>query len=122
MQLLVTLRRMCALAHIQVRPVLVRIALLVGDDPDVEEQLRETLRGGSWALQHAISNAAALVMAVTKNFDLILTSQKTSAREDIELLRKLRLIRPHTRLIILAEESTPADIISSMREHAFSYF
>jgi len=114
---------MSALPHIHVRPILVRTALLVGDDPDVEEQVRETLRGGGpWALQHATTNAAALVMAVTKNFDLILTSEKTSAIEDIELLRKLRLIRPHTRLIIFAEEGTPADIILSMREHAFSYF
>jgi anti-sigma regulatory factor (Ser/Thr protein kinase) len=61
-------------------------------------------------------------MAQGKNFDLILTSEKTSGREDVELLRKLRRIRPHTRLIILADESTPSDVITSMREHAFSYF
>jgi anti-sigma regulatory factor (Ser/Thr protein kinase)/CheY-like chemotaxis protein len=113
---------MSALPNIPMRPILVRVALLVGDDPEVEEQLRSTLQGGSWALQRAINNGAALVMAVTRNLDLILTSQKTSGSEDVELLRKLRLVRPHTRLIILAEESTPADIILSMREHAFSYF
>ncbi|MFZ0293600.1 MAG: ATP-binding protein [Candidatus Sulfotelmatobacter sp.] len=113
---------MSALPKIPMRPILVRVALLVGDDPEVEEQLRSTLGDGSWAVQHAFNNATALVMAVTRNLDLILTSQKTSGREDVELLRKLRLVRPHTRLIILAEESTPADIISSMREHAFSYF
>jgi anti-sigma regulatory factor (Ser/Thr protein kinase)/CheY-like chemotaxis protein len=113
---------MSALPNIPMRPMLVRVALLVGDDPEVEEQLRSALTGGSWALQHATNNGAALVMAVTRNLDLILTSQKTSGREDVELLRKLRLVRPHTRLIILAEESTPADIILSMREHAFSYF
>jgi anti-sigma regulatory factor (Ser/Thr protein kinase) len=61
-------------------------------------------------------------MAGSKNFDLILTSEKTSGKEDIELLRKIRRIRPHTRLIILTDESTPADVITSMREHAFSYF
>jgi anti-sigma regulatory factor (Ser/Thr protein kinase)/ActR/RegA family two-component response regulator len=96
--------------------------LLVGRDSRIEQQLRGILEPDRWALQHATSNAEALVMARNKNFDLMVTSEETSGREDIELLRKLRRIRPHTRLIILAEESTPADVITSMREHAFSYF
>ena len=113
---------MSALPRIEMRPVPVRIALLVGNDDQVEEQLREMFEPGLWALRHAPDNATALRMAQDKNFDLILTSEKTSGREDVELLRKLRRIRPHTRLIILADESTPSDVIASMREHAFSYF
>jgi anti-sigma regulatory factor (Ser/Thr protein kinase)/CheY-like chemotaxis protein len=113
---------MNALPNLQLRPIAVRIALLVGADSETEEQLRGILEPGAWAIQHAANNAAALVMAHVKNFDLILTSEKTSGREDVELLRKLRSIRPHTRLIIVAEESTPSDVISSMRAHAFSYF
>ena len=113
---------MSALPHSELRPVPVRTALLVGGDSDMAEQLRAILEPGLWALQHSHDNAAALMMSVSKKFDLILTSEKTSGREDIELLRKLRRIRPHTRLIILTEQSTTADIITSMREHAFSYF
>lgn len=84
--------------------------------------LRKILAPDEWAIQRAKDNAAALLMVQKKGFDLILTSEKTPGREDIELLRRIRRIRPHTRLIILADESTPADVISSMREHAFSYF
>ena len=113
---------MSALPHIEMRPIPVRTALLVGGDPGVDSQLRRILEPGLWALQHASDNAAALAMATRKNLDLILTSEKTSGKEDVDLLRKLRCIRPHTRLIILAQETTPADIITSMREHAFSYF
>jgi len=113
---------MSALPNIEMRPIPVRAALLVGGDLQIEEQLQGILEPGLWTLQHATDNTAALVMAHGKNFDLILTSEKTSGREDVELLRKLRRIRPHTRLIILADESTPADVITSMREHAFSYF
>jgi anti-sigma regulatory factor (Ser/Thr protein kinase) len=40
----------------------------------------------------------------------------------VDLLRRIRGLRPHTRLIILTGESTPADVITSMGEHAFSYF
>ena len=113
---------MNALRDVELGPIPVRTALLVGGDPEIDAQLRRILEPGLWALQHVSDNATALVMALGKNFDLILTSAKTSGSEDVELLRKLRRIRPHTRLIILAEESTPADIIASMREHAFSYF
>jgi anti-sigma regulatory factor (Ser/Thr protein kinase)/CheY-like chemotaxis protein len=113
---------MSALPNIEMRPIPVRTALLVGGDSHVGEQLRAILAPGCWALQHALDNATALALATDKTFDLIVTGEKTSGSEDVELLRKLRSIRPHTRLIILAEESTPTDIIMSMREHAFSYF
>jgi len=113
---------MSALSQIELGPVPVRTALLVGEDAEVEEQLRGILEPGLWVLGSVSDNAAALVVARNRNFDLILTGAKTSGREDVELLRKLRYARPHTRLIILAEESTPADVITSMREHAFSYF
>src|SRR5882762_50914 len=92
---------MSALPNTEMRPVPVRAVLLVGGDSHIEEQLRAILEPGLWTLQHATDNAAALMMAVGKTFDLILTSEKTSGREDIELLRKLRRIRPHTRTTIL---------------------
>jgi anti-sigma regulatory factor (Ser/Thr protein kinase)/ActR/RegA family two-component response regulator len=95
---------------------------MVGGDPKIESQLRDLLAPDAWAIQHASDNAAALVMIQKKSFDLILTGEKTSGKDDIELLRKIRSLRPHTRLIILAHESTPEDVITSMREHAFSYF
>ena len=56
------------------------------------------------------------------HFDFILTGDKTSGKEDVDLLRRIRSLRPHTRLIILTEESTPADVVKSIDEHAFSYF
>lgn len=113
---------MSALPAIEMRPFPVRTVLMVGGDPKIESQLRDLLAPDAWAIQHASDNAAALVMIQKKSFDLILTGEKTSGKDDIELLRKIRSLRPHTRLIILAHESTPEDVITSMREHAFSYF
>jgi DNA-binding response OmpR family regulator len=113
---------MSAVPRIDLRPFAVRNALLVGRDFRTEEQLRNILEHDNWTIQRARDNATALAMAQRRNFDLILTSEKTSGKQDIELLRKIRRIRPHTRLIILADESTPMDVITSMRERAFSYF
>jgi DNA-binding NarL/FixJ family response regulator len=100
----------------------VKTALVVDADPQVEALLLNTLKSGPWLIQHAPDNKAALAQAEARAFDLILTSEKSSGQEDIELLRQLRGVRPHTRLIILVDESTPADVIASMRERAFSYF
>jgi PleD family two-component response regulator len=113
---------MSAFANIGIGPIPVRVVLLVGGDLHIAEQLRDILEPGLWAVHKASNNSVALAMALVTNFDLILTSEKTSGREDVELLRKLRTARSHTRLIILTEESTPTDVITSMREHAFIYF
>lgn len=104
------------------RPFPVKTALVVDADPKVESLLLETLDPNQWVVQHASDNQSALAQAEGRAFDLILTSEKSSVREDVELLRKLRRVRPHTRLIVLADESTPADVIDAMREYAFSYF
>ena len=53
---------------------------------------------------------------------MIVTSRKTLGSEDLELLHKIRGVRPHLRLIILTDRFTPGDVISAMREGAFSYF
>jgi anti-sigma regulatory factor (Ser/Thr protein kinase)/ActR/RegA family two-component response regulator len=113
---------MNALSSVEMRPFPIRTALLVGKDSEIEARVRNSLDPTTWAIQHVEDNAAALTTAQRKSFELIVTSEETTGKEDIELLRKLRSIRPHTRLIILAGESTPEDVIKSMREHAFSYF
>jgi DNA-binding NarL/FixJ family response regulator len=95
---------------------------VVESDAQVEAVLEGALNHESWNIRHVSSNAEALRSAEAAPCDLIITSEKTSGRDDIELLRKIRRVRPHIRLIILTDQSTPADVIASMREHAFSYF
>ena len=113
---------MSAAPHLANRPFPVRTALVVDVDPQVEAVLSSALNPESWCIRHAANNAAALALAEATPCDLILTSETTSGKDDVELLRKIRRVRPHTRLIILTDETTPTDVIASMRERAFSYF
>jgi anti-sigma regulatory factor (Ser/Thr protein kinase)/CheY-like chemotaxis protein len=106
----------------ETRPFAVKNALVVGADPDIGTLLLSVLQPRSWVVMRVPDNLAALAVSRTKAFDLIVTSEATSGREDIELLRQIRRVRPHTRLIIIAGESTPSDVIAAMRERAFSYF
>jgi DNA-binding NarL/FixJ family response regulator len=98
-----------------------KTALLIGSDPEVESALSSILNPEGWRLQKAGGNDEAFALAKTRAFDLIITGRHTSGREDVAFLRRIRSVRPHTRMIILTDDSTPADVIASMREYAFGY-
>jgi anti-sigma regulatory factor (Ser/Thr protein kinase)/CheY-like chemotaxis protein len=76
----------------------------------------------SWKLECARDNEEALAMVERSAFDLVITDRASSGQQDVELLRKVRLLRPHTRLIIVSDRSTPADVIAAIRMRVFSYF
>jgi len=99
-----------------------KFALVVGADPQVLEVLRSALKPEEWVVMPARDNQTVLRLIEEKPYALIVTAAKTTGKEDVELLRKIRLVRPHTCLIILTDEGTPLDVIDSMRERAFSYF
>lgn len=96
--------------------------LLVDPDPEVDNLLSQVVTSEGWDIERASDNETAVLLVKARPFDLVITGQKTSGREDVVLLRKLRTIRPHVRMIILSEKSTPEDVIASLRENAFSYF
>lgn len=97
-----------------------KIVLVVGPDDELSTQIATTLP--EWNMERAGDNLDALSLIERRPFDLVITSQNTSGAADVELLRKIRRVRPHVRLVILTNESAPSDVITSMREGAFSYF
>jgi anti-sigma regulatory factor (Ser/Thr protein kinase) len=76
----------------------------------------------TWKVERTPSNSEALAMLKGKYFDLVVTGENTSGADDLALLRQMRRVRAHTRLLILTRESTPEDVIAAMREGAFTYF
>lgn len=99
-----------------------KTALMVLTDLDASAMLIDYLATQSWGIEYAPDNESALSLICERPFDLIITAETTSAKADIELLRKVRRVRAHSRMIILTSETTPADVVSALREHAFSYF
>ncbi len=93
---------------------------MVGSDTKVASAVVKVLPG--WKIARAANNRSALEMLKAQPYDLVLTGEDTSGKQDVELLRQIRIVRPHVRLIIITSESTPADVIAAMRERAFSYF
>lgn len=99
-----------------------KIALMVLTDLDASAMLIDHLATQSWEMEYAADNEGALLLISERPFDLVITAETTSAKADIELLRKIRRVRSHCRMIILTSDSTPADVVSALREHAFSFF
>ena len=99
-----------------------RKAAVVDADRQVIAILQSVLDADEWGIVQVTDNAAVLKLAQNQPLDLIITGARTSGSEDVSLLHKIRRVQPHIRLIILTDDSTPADVIASMREGAFSYF
>jgi len=107
---------------LQPSPILSRRSLLVIVDGALDSQFFSQLVNKGWLVEYAASNSEALNVVFQRPFDLVVTSSATSAKTDLQLLQQIRAIRPHTRLIILTNEGTTRDVVTALKEHAFSYF
>jgi DNA-binding response OmpR family regulator len=99
-----------------------KTVLFVDSSPAVNAMLNRVLTNGGWNIKRAVDNKTVLSLLKEHPFDLIITGQKTYAREDVALLREVRSVRPQVRMIILTDESTPAEVIEAVRAGVFSYF
>src|ERR1700678_3966772 len=78
---------------VEVAPLRLRRALFIDADPAVRETLRDVLDPRRWSVRHAANNEVALELVKESPYDLVLTSGKASGRDDVELLRKIRMVR-----------------------------
>ena len=99
-----------------------RTALVVDSGPEINALLESVFASENWSVQRVPDNCAALITVAANPFDLIITGTKNPCRENLEVIHKIRGIRPHARVIILADKFTPGDVLDAMREGAFSYF
>jgi DNA-binding NarL/FixJ family response regulator len=111
---------MSSLPNSNIRPCSTKTALVVSRNPQIAAIMADILP--DWIIVRAFANRIALTLIEAGSFDLVLTAENASGMVDVALLRKIRLARPHTRLIVLIDENTPADVISALREGGFSLF
>ena len=76
-------------------------ALLIGNDPEVRSALTLMLTPEGWTLDQRPNQQEALALAKEHPFDLIVTGRATSGKDDVEFLRRIRRVKPHTKVIIL---------------------
>jgi DNA-binding NtrC family response regulator len=98
-----------------------RSVLMIRGSREIDQELEKLFDPDLWKISYAQDNATALESATAEAFDLIVTSATTTGAEDVALLQRLRIARPHTRLIILTERKASGDVLNALRHHAFSF-
>jgi len=71
--------------------------LLVDSEAEVSVAIQGVLRPEEWNIVQAPDNLSVLKLVEDKSFDLIITGTRSSGKEDVDLLRRIRRVRPHVR-------------------------
>jgi len=98
-----------------------RRLLLVDSDPDVHHLLMGLLKREDRSIQDVYDGREALDRVRSVPYDLVVAGQGSNGFDGLKLLRRLRALRPETKVILTGEQD-PARVIRAIRERAYSYF
>jgi CheY-like chemotaxis protein/anti-sigma regulatory factor (Ser/Thr protein kinase) len=96
--------------------------LVVDDDPAIRDLLGAVLASPGLRIDNAADGLQALSRLRENPYDLVITDIRMPRLDGLELLGRIRQVRPETRIVVMTAENTPANIIRSIREQAFGYF
>jgi len=99
-----------------------RTILIADDDPDIHYLLAAALASEDYRIEDALDGEEALSYLQANACDLVITDIRMPGLDGLQLLHKIRETRPGTRVLVMTAESTPASVISSLRDHAIGYF
>src|SRR5215471_14323259 len=93
--------------------------LAIGTNRQISKALETALEERNCTFSRAAGSADSLRQLRRAPYDVVITDPATSIEEDLALLSELRAIRPGVRVIVLAPESIPEDIIAALRARVF---
>ena len=96
--------------------------LIVDDDPDIHHLLAAALTEGNYSIEDTYDGLQALSLLERKAFDLVITDIRMPGLDGLELSRRIRVLYPATKVLVMTAESTPATVISALRDQALGYF
>lgn len=96
--------------------------LIVDDDPDVHRLLAMALRETGCYLESAFDGIEGLKKFENAHWDLVITDVIMDGIDGMELLRRVRSMRPETPVVVMTVDSTAEKIATAIRDNAFSWF
>jgi CheY-like chemotaxis protein/anti-sigma regulatory factor (Ser/Thr protein kinase) len=99
----------------------VKTVLIVDDDSAVHDLLRAMLSADNWRLESAMGGEEALARLLAGAHDLVLTDILMPGMDGLTLLKRIHEARPGTKVVVMTAVNTPASVIQSIRDHAYSY-
>ena len=97
-----------------------RSLLVVDADPAVHELLATALNRQDQKIQNAYDGREALDYLRARPYDLVVAGQGPNGLDSMKLLRRMRAIRPETKVILTGEPSATR-ALDAMRARAYSY-
>jgi two-component system, OmpR family, response regulator len=95
--------------------------LLVDSDPGVHQHLSSLLEREDRSIQNAYDGGEALKRLRQTAYEVVVAGQGRNGLGGVKLLRKVRALRPDTRVIVTGEPETE-NVLTAIRYRAFSYF
>ena len=97
-----------------------RSLLLIEADPVAQGYLSGLLQRDDREIRHVPGSQEALDLLRTGPIDLVLAGQGNNGFDGLALLRRVRSVRPSTK-VILTGESDPQRILAAIRQRAYGY-
>jgi len=96
--------------------------LIVDRDTGVHAALTPVFQARGWHVESSFDPAGALDWLQAEPFDMVVADPSGPGNDGCDWLRRVRLLRPDTKVVLLAAEGAPAHVVCAMRERAFAYF
>jgi DNA-binding NarL/FixJ family response regulator len=94
---------------------------LIDPNPAVHERLTGLLRTDDRKIDDAYDGRQAVDRLRRSPCDLVLAGNGSNGMDGLQLLRRIRAIRPGTKVILTGEQD-PARVVRAIRDRAYSYF
>ena len=96
--------------------------LIVDDDPDIHQLLSLALRDSDRHFESAFDGLEGFRKFEKGHWDLVITDVIMPGMDGLELLERVRSLRPETPVVVMTVDSTAEKIVSAIRDKAFSWF
>jgi anti-sigma regulatory factor (Ser/Thr protein kinase)/ActR/RegA family two-component response regulator len=96
--------------------------LIIDNQSQVARDVSGALFAAKLPTEYAAGHADALQRLRNTSFGVVVTGAHSNIEEDLALLEEMRDIRPGVKCIVLAQHSTPAEVIDALRAHVFACF
>ncbi len=96
--------------------------LVIRNFAQVSRDIGAALTAAEIPVEYAHGDCDALQRLRAQAFGVVITCPDSTVEEDLALLEEMRAIRPGVKCIILAHQSTQAEVIAALRAHVFACF